>query len=297
MKKFSLMLLFAAVFSIGLTSCGEDEDETKPTPSVSFKTSQGFVSSNTTLEAGTSFNYGVIANGVEDLTRVRVTVSIDGGSAAVLVDSVLDEKTFSADYSHTLGGVAGTEVITATVTMANGETSSVTMTVTKSPKSLPVSNPRIAQLGNQNNASTGSFLDISTANFEVLTLSEANASPAKVKMFYYYGANNQATLSAATDVQATQIFASISSWSTKVNTQFRRTQLSKTAFDAITSSNQIDAEIVGKTDFATKATLLTAGEVIAFKIDGGLYGLIYINAVIGTNTGTGELDIIVKFPG
>lgn len=291
------MLLFAAIFSIGLTSCGDGEEETKPTPSVSFKTSQGLVSSNTTLEAGSTFNYGIIANGVEDLTKVRVTLSVDGGSSSILIDSVLDEKTFDANYSHTLGGLAGTEVITATVTMANGETNAVSMVITKSPKSVAVSSPRITQLGNQNNASKGSFLDIDLTSFDVYTLSEANANPALVKMFYYYGTNNRATLSAATDAQATQIFASISSWSTKVNTQFRRTSLNKAAFDAITNSSQIDPEFVGKTDFSTKATLLQAGEVIAFKVDGGIYGLIYINAVVGTNTGSGELDIIVKFPG
>ena len=77
--------------------------------------------------------YGIIANGVEDLTKVRVTLSVDGGSSSILIDSVLDEKTFDANYSHTLGGLAGTEVITATVTMANGETNAVSMVITKSP--------------------------------------------------------------------------------------------------------------------------------------------------------------------
>ena len=92
----------------------------------------------------------------------------------------------------------------------------------------------------------------------------------------------------------TGIFEGASSpdnYTTKNLTRFFKTELTAAQFDAI----QNDAVIIdayNADESRKKASVLTAGDVYAIKIQSGLYGLIKVIAVSGEETGT--LEIAVK---
>lgn len=298
MKKLGMMFIMAGVLAFGLSSCGgEDDPATKPKPSFDWKGGTDYISTNTTVNAGFDIKFGINASGSENLEKVRVTVSYNGGSATILPltddgDSIITDlktKNFSMDIPYTVGSIPGTEKVSVSVYMSNGTvtTKSILITVNQAPQQ--VQSRTNAEMGAQNNATYGSFW--SFTNFQALLTADANNAPESIDMIYYYGATNKATFASPNDAQVTQVFANVSNWATRNASKFRKTTLSSADFDAITVSTELDTEVAAGGTL-TAATQLAVGDVVLFITAGNkTYGLLRINAIpSAASNGTIEFD-------
>lgn len=297
MKKFAFLFVFALAGSLFLASCsgGDDDNTAKPKPSINWKGGANFTSTNSDVPAGNSINFGITATATEgNITRVRVTANVNGTGALVLSDSTMKEKSVSIDWNNiNVGNLPGAKIVyIATATQTNGETSSVTftVTVTATPKNVQT-RPNIT-MGGQTNSTIGSFFNYSSQT--VLLLGQANGTPADVDFVYFSGATNKESFAAPDDSQVTQIFSSISSWSTRNNTRFRKTTLTAAEFDAIadgTPSTKIDAEATSGSFFSI-VNQLKVGDVIVFITAGGQeFGLLKVTAITAGGAGTVTFDL------
>jgi hypothetical protein len=296
MKKLTLLVLFASLTSVFLNSCkGDDPAAPKPTPSINFKGGANYVSSNVTLAPDTTYTFGINANGTdgEKISRVRVTANTNGTGEAIIFDSTMKLASYNREWTRQTGTLPGSKtVITITATQTNNESSSVSFTITVGPKPKQVQVRPNITMGAQSNSTSGSFFDFSTTTVKLLPA--ANSNPELIDFIYYYGATNKATFSAADDAQVTQIFPSISNWSVKKASRFRKTTMSATDFDNMNqgdASTPIDdqAKLSG---FATKVTDLKVGDVIVFLTEGGAkYGLIRIKTLNASTSGDITFDM------
>jgi len=305
MKKFALLLLFAISGSLFLVSCngGDDNDPgtPKPKPTISFKTGGNYTSSNTTKQAGQDIDFGVIAtpSSGEKISRVKVTLSVNGGPEAVLADSNNIKLTsYTNDWTAIkVGNLPNAQnKYTATVTQTNGESSSVSFVVTVTAPPKPVQETGGIQLGAQNNSSIGSFFDPEQGNGGIMLYAAAKANQSKVHIIYYSGTTNKETFSAPNDPQITQVFSDMSSWTTRNATVFKKTTMTSTQFDNIDPANStaIDNECTSGV-FTSKITQLKVGDVIAYRSQtGSLYGLMRIAAIDAG--GSGDITFDMKNP-
>lgn len=300
MKKFAFLFVFALAGSLFLASCsGGDDDNTttKPKPNINWKGGGTYTAANASVIAGNSIDFGINASATEDnITRVRVTVNVNGSGPLILSDSTLKEKNVNIDWlGVNVGNLPGAKVVyTATVTQTNGESSSVSFTITVTPAPKNVQTRTSISMGGQTNSTIGSFFDFSLQR--VLLLGEANADPKDVDFIYYSGATNGLTLAAPDNSDVTQIFSNVSGWSPRNNTKFRRTTLTAAEFDAITDgtpATKIDAEATSGA-FGSDVKQLKVGDVIVFITAGGQeFGLLKVISV--TAGGAGKITFDLKF--
>lgn len=299
MKKFAFLFVFAIVGSLFLASCsGEDGDNTaKPKPNINWKGGANYTSTNVDVAAGNTIDFGINASASEgDITRVRVTANVNGTGALILSDSTLKEKTVNIDWlGVNVGNLPGAKIVyVATATQTNGESSSVSFTVTVTAAPKIVQTRSNIQLGGQTNSTIGSFFDFTTQN--VMLLGEANSDPASVDFIYYDGSTQGNALSAPSDNLVTQIFPTVANWNPRNNTRFRKTTLTAAEFDAITdgsASTPIDNEATSGT-FGSIANQLQVDDVVVFITAGGQeFGLLKVTAI--SAGGAGSITFDVKF--
>lgn len=297
MKKFAFLFVFALAGSLFLASCsgGDDDNTAKPKPSINWKGGANFTSVNTSVAAGNSINFGITGSATEgNITKIRVTVNVNGAGALILSDSTLKEKTVDVEWNGVnVGNLPNAKIVyTATLTQTNGETSSASFTVTVTPAALSVQTRPNLQMGGQTNSTLGSFFDYSTQ--QVLLLSAANNAPESVDFIYYSGATNGLTFAAPDNSDVTQIFSNVSGWATRNNTKFRKTTLTAADFDAImdgTPSTKIDSEATSGA-FLSDAKQLKVGDVIVFITAGGQeFGLLKVTATTAGGAGTITFDL------
>lgn len=108
---FSLAVLF---LMIGLASCEFDEGIL---PDIEFKTSSGYLYSDTTLEAGSSFLAGIRAEKTENrdvLKKFNISTSTNGGTTSSIFNKDLndsEEDYFTYDYNGIVDADSGDVVL------------------------------------------------------------------------------------------------------------------------------------------------------------------------------------------
>ncbi|TNE81388.1 MAG: hypothetical protein EP332_04510 [Bacteroidetes bacterium] len=301
MKKLGIMFVMAGALAFGLSSCGDDTvTDATPRPSFDWKGGAEYVSQNSTVQAGDQIKFGINATGVENLEKVRVTLSYNGGTETIVPltadgDSIitsLKTKNFSMDIPYSVGSIKGTEKVTVIVYMSNGTTASKSILLTVNAASVAVQSRTNAEVGAQSNATYGSFWSFNT--FQALLTADANSNPGTIDMIYYYGATNKATLAAPDDAQVAQVHASVANWGTRNATQFRKTTLTSADFDNITMSDAIDTEVAAGSTLKM-ANDLQVGDVVLFLTAGNkTYGLLRINSITPASS-SGVLSFDAKF--
>jgi hypothetical protein len=290
-KLFSILSLVIIAASFFVAGCSKDEDPIAPT--LTFKQDAGYVSANTTADYGDTLYFGVTAksNGTDNLAKFQLYAN-----GQRLVDSTINTTTFTFDF-FTVKSILDKEVWKIVTTDIAGNTKSDSITITGAFGEILAYTDKT--FGAQSNTTEKSFLSFSNSTSTFYSQVEAFDHQADIDMFCFYENTashvNLMTL-AAPGSNITGIFTGTTApdfYSAKNVTYFVKTTLTAAQYDAVQNDAVIRASFVPKNQFK-KAKLLTAGDVYAFLLTTGKYGLFKVTAVDGTETGTLQISMKIQ---
>lgn len=290
MKKLVRSVLMLSMASIAiLSSCSKEDDNADVT--------------DVKVEITSSPASPVLENSIITLTVTATgnvdnklkTISVTRDDGKVLLSKSLSDATATENLTDTLGANA-TYVYTVAVTGEKGSPATKTLTIaTRKPAGVvdvattPV--PLFAQLHASEDKHFIKLLD----PFTPIGTNEFAANKSSVDLVYYYG-GSQHTLTSPTDApMQEQIYKAPNfDWSGANSTLLYKTTMTAAEFDAYEQGDAADALVTmgaAINTWTTSVKSLQGGDVIIYKTSGGKYGLIKINAVDGSSTSTGQIDL------
>jgi hypothetical protein len=285
---FSIMLLSGILIYSG---CKKDEDPVPPTQT--FKSATGYITSNTAAKFGDTLRFGVTSksNGTDNLVKFQVIVNGD-----VLLDSTISTQTFDFEC-YSVKSILDKEVWKFVTTDIAGNMDQDSITITGNFGEINTYGP--ITLGAQNNTTEKGFISFSNSTSTTYTMDEAFNHQADIDMFLFYENTtshvNLMTL-AAPGSNITGIFTGSSSpenYLEKNVTYFVKTELSAAQFDLVTNDAVILNSFNPSNKFK-KAKVLTAGDVYAFMLQSGKYGLLKVIVTTGVEDGTTEFAVKIQ---
>jgi hypothetical protein len=285
-----IMLIAGSLFMI---SCSDDEEDKPGNPTMSLLVEDGYISANTTAKYDDTLRFMVynFSNGTDLLSNFTATVNGDQ-----LVDSTFEKTSFSIEIIAQKT-VLDEEVWKFETTDKAGHIVSFSVTVTGD--FGPIITHTDILLGAQDNPTTESFLSYSNGTFTKYFQAQAFEHQADIDMFCFYEdtPEHQNFMSlAAPGTNISGIFTGTTApeyYTTKDTTYFVATNLTVLDFESITN----DARIIEAYDFENdyrKASKLDPGDILAFRLQSGRYGLLNVTAVEGTEDGTLKFDVKIQ---
>jgi hypothetical protein len=293
MKKLSILfsiMLFAGM--IIYSGCKKDETPVGP-PTLSFKAGTGLTSSNTTAKYGDTLWVEVLgkSNGTDNLVKFQVVAN-----ESLIIDTTLNIQNFD----FTIGiikNLADKEVWKFSTTDLAGNMASDSIVLTANFGEINTYGP--ITLGAQNNTTDKGFVSFSNSAVTTYTMAEAFNHQADIDMFLFYENTtshvNLMTL-AAPGSNITGIFSgdfAPDTYTTKNVTYFVKTSLTAEQFDFIANDGIILYSYDPANQFK-KAKLLAAGDVYAFKLQSGKYGLLKVLTATGVEDGTLQFSVKIQ---
>lgn len=133
MKNILFALICVSLIAV-ISSCEKDEGKL---PNISFKTGGAYITTDTSIAAGSTIIIGINASKAEDkdvLKKFNISKSINGAAATSEYDKDLsgsEGDNYSYDFTRTLESTVGQKnKYTFTVTNRDGLTNQVAITVT-----------------------------------------------------------------------------------------------------------------------------------------------------------------------
>ncbi len=291
-KLFAIISLVLISTSFFLAGCTKEEDPII-LPTITYKHDAGYISANTTANYADTLNFGIIAtsNGTNNLVKFQIYAN-----GNQLVDSTINTASFTFDF-YSIKSVLDKEVWKFVTTDISGNTKSDSITITGNFGEIATVNS--IKFGAQNNATEKSFLSLTGGVSTMYFQADAFNHQADINMFCFYENTashvNLMTL-AAPGSNITGIFTGTSApdfYTTKNITFFVKTTLTAAQFDAV-KNDAVILEAYGSAKAYKKANLLAVGDVFAFKLHTGKYGLYKVTVVEGTETGTLQIDVKIQ---
>jgi hypothetical protein len=293
MKKITTLFIIMFAGIIMFSGCKKDDPAVLPT--ITLKSTAGFISANTQAAFGDTLIFGVTANsnGTDNLVKFSVYVN-----NVNIVDSTINTQNFSFDF-YSLKSVAPSEVWKFVATDITGKEASTTVTITGNFGQIDTHTG--ITLGAQNNAAVESFLSYDNNTVTKYFQGDAFGNQEKIDMFCFYENTathqNYMTL-AAPGSNITGIFSGSTApdlYTTKNLTYFEKTELTAAEFDAIANDAVVLASFNPDPSLKRKkASVLTVGDVYAFLLHTGKIGLLKITAVTGVEDGTLQMDVKIQ---
>ena len=292
MKKITTLFIILLASSMMFTGCKKDEASVV-LPTISLKAGTGYITANTQAAFGDTLKFGVTAkaNGTDNLVKFTVYVN-----EQKIKDSTINTQSFTFDF-YSLKSVLDSEVWKFVTTDIAGNVGTSTVTITGNFGLLD--SYTAITLGAQNNTTIESFLSYSNNTTTKYFQAAAFADQGNIDMFCFYEATashqNFMTL-AAPGSNITGIFTGATApdfYTTKNVTYFVKTTLTPAQFDAVVN----DAVVMNSFDPSNKfkkAKVLTVGDVYAFLLQSGKYGLLKVTAVTGVEDGSLQMDVKIQ---
>ncbi|MEI6059156.1 MAG: hypothetical protein WCR72_00535 [Bacteroidota bacterium] len=288
-KLFTLISLVVISATILITACSKESDPVPPT--ISFRQATGYISANTSAKFGDTLTMGIIlkSNGTDKLAKFQILVN---------GQSVLDSTISTLDYTfdfYAIKSVLDKEVWKFVTTDIAGNSKADSLIITGNFGEILTYNS--ITFGAQNNTTEKSFLSFSNGTSTPYFQADAFAHQPDIDMFCFYentASHVNMTTLAAPGSNITGIFTGSTApdfYTTKNITFFVKTTLTVAQFDAVQNDAVLLASYDPNNQFK-KAKVLTVGDVYAFKLQSGKFGLYKVTAVDGTDAGT--LQIAVK---
>lgn len=300
MRKVSFITLFAAIIGITImSSCSKDKTHSAPT--ITFSNGTSFEVNFATSDTTASFQATVSAEaGIETFTITEKKTSYQGGTTSGAYDAATTSSFkgetdknyyFSEGYSAADFTNYSKFEYVFDVTDKDGQSYSITYTVTLYQSSAGAIDTYTAVLLGAQGSSTGSFYDVSANT--VYTQINADANQSAIDFVHYYGSSNASTICAPNDPTVGGGSGNLTlcaSWTTKNATLYGKVT-------GVTWANVTDdTEIVANESSATASIVsqLAVGDVVEFKNVDGKYGMFKVVSVETVNTGSITIDVKVQ---
>ncbi|HTO14976.1 MAG TPA: hypothetical protein VLZ83_04360 [Edaphocola sp.] len=275
--KFVAFMMGAVLMSAGFTACSDDDD-------VIDILVDGEITKEVKVGEEISFKFTVVSD--KKIDKIRYLVN----SVQFEIEENIKETTFSRTFSYT-PEVIGKLNFSIEVTDSKGKVQPRLFQVDVIAAAGEIEIYKAVLLGGNKHLTLGSFYSVSEN--KVFTIANAKANAANIDFAYYYGAENKATIAATSDAGAIQVFNDptngLSTWTTKKDTKFKKTQITAVQFDEIEN----DAEIsILESISNSSVTKLAENDVIAFETEEGKKGLFKITELKANSEGS--ITIIVK---
>jgi len=306
MRKFKFLMFSLLLAGAAFTSCSKDDLLDVPeldNPVVTIKRDGVAVTAINDKNAGdivpvvARFDMGAQKDRLE---KIKIT-TIVAGQPFVVLDSTLNDGWFNRGdkyleryYNIAVGQSIST--ITFETKDIKGRVGTTTITVAPKQINIPADNvEREATLlaGQLNvtgaNGAKGGFYSV--AIDKVFKLSDAVTNAQLVDFVYYYGQNNEATLSPINDNSLTLV-AGIKEFIGQFNVT-NATKFLKATTENYTN-NTLPVETADAKFAAVAQIKLSVGDCLAFKTVLGQKGLIKVVDIMGTTQETRAIKILVK---
>ncbi len=303
-----LNYLIGLTLIVGLMSSCKKDDATIPAPSVTFQngmttmayTGTNFIDINVTFAAEGKIE-SVALNGPSLTGTGTTTTTITNKMGTTASDNANGET--SATYLFKVSAIElaaafiNHSILSYTFTVTDKQNSSTTGTFTVTAGSgNPVAIYNDIQLGSYNNTTIGSsFASLDGTVYELVA---AKANSSKIDVIFFYGATNNATLSAPSNLTDLNVLfttgSAPSTWTVLNDTKL----LKRNDIDFASVTNGNDIPNVQSTG-SVKVNNLSVGDVVAFRTAStntafpNKNGIIKVTAITGSGA-TAVLKFNVK---
>lgn len=299
----STKFYFIALFSLVVFFAGCNDDEKVLDPTISLSGGNGYTSSDATVKPGDSVLVKIIANkGVDgkDLDKLEVLVAYDGG-APVVYKTISDIKSASLTEEMTFAARTkeGTEGWIFKITDKDGLNAETRITLTVK---SDVVNPTAPKKFNVTFTGGGKE-HCSSQDGNTYTKAEGAANASKIDLSFFYSGTSKSNMISPKERSDAAVYTTNTiSWGSVI-TEFRKTNLSTSDFDALNDESKLQGFFDGGTAtqvptrpdgvrFTEANGDFVVGKVIAFKSN-GKYGLIKIVSVASSATGSAVVELKV----
>jgi hypothetical protein len=286
-KYFTPLLI---IIALTLTFCQKGEKSNFP-PKIEFIKDSGYVYTDTTISLGTIVKVGIHSfKSTENITYFNV--KMDNGVILTALDSGLNNS--SMNYCRSiLKSNSQYEIWTFSVMDKDRNKSGISIKLTKKPAISYgdiIFFPSVI-LGAQNNTNAGHFYSLS--NNIIYNQQDAFNNQQLIDLIYYYGLY-ESTLSSPNEAEVPLFYTGITGiagWTIKNETRYDTTSVTVPEFDSSANDSLLLTEydqINGK----KKAKYLQPGMIVSFRNQTGKIGLLKVNSV--NETDSGSIDISIK---
>jgi len=291
MSKLAVAMLLMLLVLFGC----KKENTDFPPPSIELITGSGFVSNDTVLKIGDDFKIGIIANNPK-INLTNFIIRVEGDVTETYLDSGMNTPILNFERTI-IKGVSESEKWTFIIRDRQGKSSETSLIIAKDTSSgygnihyLPS-----VDMGAQNN-SLGSFYSLSEDS--VFSLTSAFNNQSKIDLCYFYDnietdANTIASPGANIHESVYTGSSGLANWVTRRTTRFKTATISESDFLNATNDSLLMVAY-GQSEGNRKAKNIKTGDIFSFRNEDGKLGLIRVNSVLGTETGTINISIKVQ---
>jgi hypothetical protein len=228
---FAALMMSTAVF---VTSCGNDEDETDPGPSLTLKGGPEYTSADANLLIGASIKVGVVGGkssvSGNKLTKFRFIYTANN-VPTTLLDTTLNADSFNWETDLEFTGVGSGRLSFELTDKGGMKVEKGFNVVVQGPETKKYSN---VVLGSWNDAEGSFFATSEGVAYNVTQTSTVPTNQAKIDFLFFKGVTNGNTIASPDDIDANTIATlQLNGWTTKLQTRFNTTQMTAAEFDAI----------------------------------------------------------------
>jgi len=286
---FAALMMSVAVF---VSSCGNDDEETDPGPSLTLKGGADYTSADATLLIGSSIKVGVVGGkssvSGNKLTRFRFIYTANN-VPTTLLDTTLNADSFNWETDVEFTGVGSGRLSFELTDKGGMKVEKGFNVIVQGPETVKYLN---RELGSWNDAIGSFFATSEGVAYNVTQTSTVPANQVKIDFLFFKGATNGNTLASPDDIDANTISdLKLNLWTTKNQTRFNTTAITSAEFDAI-GTNYVFPNFNLNLQ-ATKANELEVGEVVLFKTQSGKLGLIKIVSLY-TKGDKMKIDVVME---
>jgi len=278
--------LIAISLILGTFSC----DKEKLKPVVVFADEPGYQANDTMLAVGDTIKVllDLTWNGKHRINDVELRVN---DQLAGKYDVDIDEGQFSIII---VKGLSETELWDFIISDEGGNTTTITLTLTKDPNSVfsGLKYFDSIYLGAQSNPTRPGFLSISNSTY--YRLEAAYQNQALIDLLFYYDETDKATIASPGANISDGIFQgdwAPSNWETRNTARFLKVDIIPEDFFGMIHDGFI-IENYDADSAKRKARELAAGDVYLFELENGKKGIFYVNSVVEAIDG--EVNIALK---
>ena len=271
---FMALLMSAAVM---VSSCGGDDDEVDPGPTLNLKGGAAYTSADATVQSGSVIRVGV--NGLkssvsgEKLVRYKFSITANN-TPTTYVDSTFSSDSFTWETDITLSGV-GEIRLAFELWDKNGMKAEQAFNIIIEDPGMQINKFLNVEFGSWNDPVGSFFSSLEGITYTVGQTSPSPSNQAKIDFLFFKGTANQNTMASPDDADANTINdLKLNLWTNKNQTRFNATTITAAQFDAIGETYQFPTfNLSAQT---SKMNNLVNGQVFLFKTKNDKLGLVKI---------------------